>query len=413
MKLKRYSFDSLSAIKHLVYGFANAFEWAQVLDSNSSDAALRIQRYELLAGIGLKQLFKGDYHQQLSQIEQSSNWLFFTLPYTLYEKSDAPIIFEPQIVCSILKGADALELINNGLTDAEFDAFIQQWEAFEPSPINPHLPQLCFTANTTEQTYLNTVKAIQNDIYNGAYYELNYCIGFETTIHDWRSLDYFTQFNQTTRSPFAAWLKTPILDILCSSPERFLNLKGKELLAQPIKGTNRKLIDNKSQITTLLNSEKDRAENVMIVDLMRNDLTKVSEYGSIQVKELCGAYAYTTVNHLVSSIIALKREGVTFSDLMQACFPMGSMTGAPKLEVMKHIKTYEAAPRGYYSGSMGYRTPEGAFDANVLIRSLIYKPENSSLSYHVGGAIVLDSKAELEYQECLLKGERMAKLFSA
>jgi para-aminobenzoate synthetase component 1 len=413
MKLKLYSFDSLASIKQRIYGFANLFDWAQVLDSNESNAALDIQHYELLAGIGLKQLYQGDCQQQLTQLNASTNWSFFTLPYTMFEQTDAPIIFEPQVVCAILKTSNKLELINNGLSELEFDAVVQQWEAFEFSPFKQEFPKLRFTANTSEQTYLSTVKAIQNDIYNGAYYELNYCIGFETIIKEWHSLAYFTQFNQTTNSPFAAWFKSPILDILCSSPERFLSLTNKELCAQPIKGTNRKLADNLNQLSALLNSEKDRAENVMIVDLMRNDLTKVSDYGSIQVKELCGAYAYTTVNHLVSTIVANQKEGVTFLDLMQACFPMGSMTGAPKLEVMKHIKTYEAAPRAYYSGSMGYRTPDGDFDANVLIRSLIYEPKLNVLTYKVGGAIVLDSEAELEYQECLLKGERMAQLFNA
>ena len=413
MQSKVYPFESLTQIKQRLYDFADTFEWAQVLDSNLRHAALKLDVYELIAGIGMVNLLSGNAEQQLLQLNQSKHWHFFVLPYTLFEDKDVPIIFQAATVWRIEKQSNSLIIDNNGMSEQAFLALLAQWEDYVSVDLSLTLPKLPFTPNTNHEQYIKQVKAIQQNIYDGAYYELNYCIGFNAYTNHWPSLSLFKAFNALTQSPFAAWIKTPQLHVLCSSPERFLALQNQTLIAQPIKGTNRIEPDNDLQLQRLKQSEKDRAENVMIVDLMRNDLGQVSDAGTVKVQELCGAYAYTSVNHLVSSITAVKKTSALFSDVMQACFPMGSMTGAPKQEVMKHIQLYESSSRGYYSGSIGYCTPDGQFDSNVLIRSIVYTPGNHAVSYHVGGAIVLDSDPESEYQECLLKGEKMAKLFNA
>ena len=413
MQSKVYSFESLNQIKQRIYDFADTFEWAQVLDSNQRHSALELDVYELIAGIGLVNQLTGSAEYQLQQLNDIKHWHFFILPYTLFEHQDDPIVFQSATVWRIEKKSNSLIIENNGISEAAFLAILAQWEGEVSGGSSIPFPKLEFMPNTSHEQYIKQVKSIQQNIFDGAYYELNYCIGFNAQANYWPSLALFKAFNSLTQSPFAAWIKTPQLHVLCSSPERFLALQNQTLIAQPIKGTNRFNSNNEEQLQRLKLSEKDRAENVMIVDLMRNDLAKVSDAGTVQVKELCGAYAYTSVNHLVSSITSAKTTSAKFSDVIEACFPMGSMTGAPKQEVMKHIQLYESSSRGYYSGSIGYCAPDGQFDSNVLIRSILYTPHNQAVSYHVGGAIVLDSDPESEFQECMLKGEKMAKLFSA
>jgi para-aminobenzoate synthetase component 1 len=184
-------------------------------------------------------------------------------------------------------------------------------------------------------------------------------------------------------------------------------------LSQPIKGTNKRLLgdENTHQLNVLSSSVKERAENVMIVDLVRNDMSKISKPGSVKVKELCGAYAYKSVNHLVSTVESELIEDISCSNAFDALFPMGSMTGAPKIEVMKHILDYENQERGFYSGCIGYLDPNGNFDFNVCIRTLIYNAKQKEISYNVGSAITYDSCPEEEYEECLIKGSRMLSVF--
>jgi para-aminobenzoate synthetase component 1 len=149
----------------------------------------------------------------------------------------------------------------------------------------------------------------------------------------------------------------------------------------------------------------------MIVDLVRNDLARICLSGTVKVDELCGAYTYRSVNHLVSSVSGELKPEVGLTDIFQAMFPMGSMTGAPKLEVMKHIELYETGSRGIYSGCIGYISPDGDFDFNVVIRTLVYEPDSGKVSYRVGSAITYDSIPEKEYEECMLKGSRLASVF--
>ena len=257
-------------------------------------------------------------------------------------------------------------------------------------------------ANLSKEEYLNTITKIKEDIKNGAYYELNYCIHFSASICN--ELDIYSLFlevNERTQSPFAAFVKINNSFLLCFSPERFLKKKSSTLLSQPIKGTlKRQNPESKKRLESFLNAPKERAENTMIVDLVRNDLSRICKPNSVKVSELCSLKTFSHVHHLVSSVTGELQSEISFEKTLEATFPMGSMTGAPKIEVMQHIEEYESFKRGIYSGSIGY-IEDGDFDLNVVIRSL--QVHNNKMHYCVGGAIVYDSIAEEEYQECIAK----------
>ena len=266
-------------------------------------------------------------------------------------------------------------------------------------PVNSKRPDK-WMASTNKNEYLETVNKIQDDIINGVFYEMNYCIHFEANEDGEDPYDLFIELNKQTQSPFAAFVKYNNNFLLCFSPERFLQKDNHTLLAQPIKGTLKKSNYDTIALENFKKSEKERAENIMIVDLMRNDLSRISKFGTVKVEELCELYSFSHVHHLISTVKSEIQSGINNDQIFHATFPMGSMTGAPKMEVLKAIEKYENFARGLYSGSVGYYL-NGDFDLNVVIRSLQLSKEK--WHYFVGGAIVYDSIAENEYEECLAK----------
>lgn len=266
-------------------------------------------------------------------------------------------------------------------------------------------------AQITEEQYIQTVNQIREHIRQGHFYEMNFCVSFERN----QSLNPYLLFyllNEVSPSPFSALYKFDDQIVLCASPERFLVKRGDELISQPIKGTlKRNSNTDEADVLRLKNSVKDRAENVMIVDLVRNDLSRICEVGSVVVPELCGIHSFSHVHQMISTIKGKLKPQVGFHDILEALFPMGSMTGAPKLEVMKYIDALESFERTYYSGSLGYFW-KGDFDLNVVIRSIQYDVQQEKITYCVGGAITYDSVAEQEFQECITKAAAIAETLS-
>ena len=202
---------------------------------------------------------------------------------------------------------------------------------------------------------------------------------------------------------------------MCASPERFLARRGKKIISQPVKGTARRgatISEDKLILETLKNDPKEQAENVMIVDLVRNDLSHHAYRGSVKVEELFGLKSFRQIHQMVSTITSEIKNDVPFSEVIKNAFPMGSMTGAPKIRAMELIEEYENTKRGIYSGAIGYITPGGDFDFNVIIRSIIYNSENRYLSFMAGSAITIGADAEKEYEECLLKAVTMNKVLT-
>ena len=194
---------------------------------------------------------------------------------------------------------------------------------------------------------------------------------------------------------------------MCASPERYLKKTGNTIISQPIKGTSKRDLHNKNTDEEIKNylqkSLKEKSENVMVVDLVRNDLSKICREGSVQVKELFGIYSFPQVHQMISTVKGILENNIHWTDAVKATFPMGSMTGAPKKKVMQLIDEYESSARGLFSGSIGYVTPQADFDFNVVIRSIFYDDSNKFLSFLAGGGITFYSNAADEYEECMLK----------
>jgi para-aminobenzoate synthetase component 1 len=268
-----------------------------------------------------------------------------------------------------------------------------------------------FEARTSKERYISQVEKLKTYIQRGDIYEVNYCQEFfaENVELDF-PLDTYFKLNHITKAPFSTFLQTDKHAIFCGSPERYMKKTGDRLLSQPIKGTAPRGIDSQADDALkqhLQNDPKERSENIMIVDLVRNDLSRVAKKGSVHVSELCGIHTFETVHQMISTIECEVEKEVTFLDILNASFPMGSMTGAPKVEAMKIIDETEDFNRGIYSGSIGYITPSGDFDFNVVIRSLIYNREKKYLSCAVGGAITILSDPEKEYEECQTKIQKI------
>lgn len=273
-------------------------------------------------------------------------------------------------------------------------------------PENHSNTKTALDLNVNKAEYLKNVEKIKNHIIEGDIYELNYCVEYFKENFNLEALELFNKINKKTASPFSSFLKFKDFFALSFSPERFLKKEGQKLISQPIKGTIRKsenAVENEALKTQLQNDIKERAENVMIVDLVRNDLTKSSVTGSIKVEELFKVYEFKTINQMISTVISTAKEDISNTEIIKNTFPMGSMTGAPKIRAMQIIESIEKQKRGLYSGSIGYFSANGNFDFNVVIRSLIYNTTKKYLSLQVGGAITYDSIPEKEWEETKTK----------
>jgi len=268
----------------------------------------------------------------------------------------------------------------------------------------------------SQAEYKDTVEKIRRRILRGDCYEVNFCQEFLAQEVQADPLLLYRQLSQLSPTPFGAYYKTGDKFLLCASPERYLTRQGPLLLSQPIKGTWARDLsdparDERLQMQ-LLNSPKDRSENVMVVDLVRNDLSKVCENGSVHVEELFGIYAFPQVHQMISSVAGIPLADKSWVDLVKATFPMGSMTGAPKKRVLELIETFEKSRRGLFSGAVGYVTPERDFDFNVVIRSILYNTSSRFLSFTVGSGITFYSEPEREYEECMIKASAIKKVLT-
>ena len=291
------------------------------------------------------------------------------------------------------KDLEALQFIDHFMQE-EIDENFQEF----PHKLTPRI---------TKEEYLENVKSLQDSIQRGDIYEVNYCQEFFAEGVDIpHQLDAYFKLNYLTRAPYSSFFFIDQFTTFCGSPERYLNRDNNRLISEPIKGTIKRGKTKEEDETlkeALLNDPKERAENVMIVDLVRNDLSKIALPNSVEVEELFGIYTFETVHQMISRIGCDIAPETTFTDILRATFPMGSMTGAPKISAMKLIEEHECFQRGIYSGSIGYIRPNGNFDFNVVIRTLVYNHTTKYLSCAVGGAITIKSDPEKEYEECNVK----------
>ena len=258
--------------------------------------------------------------------------------------------------------------------------------------------------------YYSKVNKVLAHIKRGDIYEANFCQEFYAENASINPIEVYKHLNEISDPPFASFLKIDHQYALCASPERYLKKEGLKIISQPIKGTAKRLIskiDDVKIANDLSKDIKERAENVMIVDLVRNDLSKTAKIGTVKVEELCKVYSFKQVHQMISTVVSEIDANMHPIETLRSTFPMGSMTGAPKVSAMKIIENLEETRRGLYSGTIGYFTPENDFDFNVVIRSILYNEEKKYISYSVGGAITEKSIVEKEYEECLLKAKAM------
>lgn len=261
--------------------------------------------------------------------------------------------------------------------------------------------------------YFQKVNRILEHIHRGDIYEANFCQEFyaeNTCIHP---LETYQNLNNISNAPFASFVKFFDKYVLCASPERYIKKENETIISQPIKGTAKRSSKPKEDLqlrNALQNDEKERSENIMIVDLVRNDLSKTALKGSVIVEELCKIYTFDQVHQMISTVTSKVDKSTHPVDVIKSTFPMGSMTGAPKVSAMKIIETLEETKRGVYSGGIGYFSPDGNFDFNVVIRSILYNATAKYISYSVGGAITAKSDPLREYEECLVKAKAMREV---
>ena len=260
-----------------------------------------------------------------------------------------------------------------------------------------------------KEDYFSRIGKLQQHIVDGDVYEVNFCQEFYAEAYDADPVSLFNKLTAINPAPFATFLKQEGKYLIAASPERFIRKQNNTIFSQPMKGTLARAHagSDLATINKLRNDPKERSENVMIVDLVRNDLARSAITGSVKVDELFGIYSFATVHQMVSTISAELSPHLHFMDAIRNAFPMGSMTGAPKIKAMQLISEYEMTKRGLYSGTVGYITPDGDFDFCVVIRSLLYNSDNRYLSFQTGSAITHDSIPEKEYEESMLKAKAL------
>lgn len=421
------SFNIPPDFKDHLLSWLDSFETGVLLDSNRQKGDKQPHSsWDLLAGVGVKSVLEAHDGPALEQLKLFQNqnkgkWVFGYFSYDLKNELEELssnnfdglkwpkiLFFQPEITIGIKEGR-AVIYSDNKDTKAILNDILNTPKLNETD----HIQTIQLQPRISKKTYIQTINTIKNHIKKGDIYELNYCQEFYAHPSSIQTTVLFKRLNTIAKAPFSGYLKRLDKTLLCASPERFLRKSGQQLISQPIKGTRRRGADPAKDAhirTELVNNPKDRSENIMIVDLVRNDFAKNCIPGTIKVDELCQIYSFPTVHQMISTISGTLPQGTNSIDAIKDAFPMGSMTGAPKVMAMKLIEAYEKTKRGLYSGALGYFDPNGDFDFNVVIRSLQYNSTENYLSCSVGGAIVYESDPAQEYEECLIK---MAAIQSA
>lgn len=403
-------------------------QWAQqfteVIWLDSNDYQQEYSSFDAVLAVDAFTSIQTDYDlgfDKLMTYQSSTNdWVFGYLSYDLKNDTEALhsnnfdglefpdlFFFQPKKIFFIkdnILTLSYLKLVNNEM-DSDLEAIQSQ-----KVDMQPQSTQLNPKSRISKEIYLERVQTMLDHIHRGDIYEANFCQEFYNESATINPLWTYQKLNDLAQTPFATFLKNHKTYVLSSSPERFLQKSGSTVISQPIKGTSRRssMKDEDIQLKTNLESdEKERSENIMIVDLVRNDMSKIAKQGSVEVSELCQTYTFNQVHHMISTIRAEVSKEINPVAILQATFPMGSMTGAPKVSAMKIIENLEDTKRGVYSGTVGYFSPNGDFDFNVVIRSILYNSELSYLSFSVGSAITSKSDPEKEYEECLVKAQAM------
>jgi para-aminobenzoate synthetase component 1 len=422
MKIPAGTID-LKLFKEKALQWASAFEVFTYLDSNSFTGPY--SKFETLIAAGAKHYIRCDAGNAFEQLDnfrkRHTGFVLGFLSYDLKNETEdlasanPDHLHFPQLYFFVpehlllIKG-DEVEI----LSDAAATLFeeIQKQEILPP----PAFANITIRSRFNRDEYIKTVKTIQQHIIRGDIYETNFCQEFYADNCLIEPVPVFTELNRVSPTPFSACFKLGDKYIISASPERYLARRGEQLISQPIKGTAKRSADKAEDErlkNELKNHPKEQQENVMIVDLVRNDLTRAAKPGTVQVEELFGIYSFEQVHQMISTVTCIKDDALTDVQAIRNTFPMGSMTGAPKVNAMRLMEQYERTKRGVYSGAIGYFGPDGDFDFNVVIRTILYNAANNYLSFQVGSAITHNADPEKEYEECLLKAKAIFEVLGA
>ena len=408
--------------------WANHFGIFCFLDNHSYQ--IEPHSEECLLAAGVKRDLRCNAGNALEQLQQFINdkpsWLFGHLGYDLKNEiedlsSNHPdgiefpdlYFFEPEIIIRLSEHVIIIEAedpakIFISICNTEIHEFVSSGKVEIKNRIE-------------KKEYCSIINKLKQHILRGDCYELNFCQEFYAEDVKINPLEVYKKLSDLSPNPFSALYKLNNKWLICASPERYIKKQGSHILSQPIKGTAKRNLQNKTddekRKEDLYKSKKDRSENVMVVDLVRNDLAKVCKDGTVQVDELYGIYSFPQVHQMISTVSGTLKDDISFCEIIKATFPMGSMTGAPKKRVMELIERFEKTKRGIFSGALGYISPEGdlptgqaGFDFNVVIRSILYNSESNYLTFSAGSAITFYSDAEKEWEECEMKAGAMKEV---
>ncbi len=415
--------NNIQTFKQKALNYANRFEYCCLLDSN--DYPDVYGKYNYLLAIGAEKILTQNaglaFDRLKAHIDQYHDWCFGLFAYDLkneleqLESRHPDLLHFPDLHFFIPQHVIALGA--NGIQVLKGDKQIvnQIWD-YPISTQSQSKPSLNLKAKLSAQQYLQRIAQIKAHIARGDIYEMNFCQEFFVEDAEIDPIEVYSRLSLLSPTPFSAMLKLGDKYILSASPERFLAKKGNKIISQPIKGTIKRGRDDKDdelQKQKLKNSHKEQSENVMIVDLVRNDLSKVAKSGTVKVEELFGIYTFPQVHQMISTISAELAPNIHPIEAIRQSFPMGSMTGAPKLRAMQLIDDLEESKRGAYSGALGYFCPDGDFDFNVIIRTILYNQYTKYLSFQVGSAITYAADDEQELEECMVKAKAMLTALAA
>ncbi len=406
-----------------------AAQFREIIFLNSNKFPQKYSSFDAVLAVDAFTAIKTDYtnaFQDLQQYQsQVKDWIFGYLSYDLKNDTEALTstnfdglefpdlyFFQPKKLFFIR--SNQLEISYLKMCDDEIESDFEQLISFK-IPTDLAALEVEIQQRIDEKSYLEKLSIILEHIQKGACYEANFCMEFFAENVNIEPIHLYKKLNTLSEPPFSVYFKNDFHHVISASPERYLRKEQTKIISQPIKGTCKRSTDREED--TLLKNDlqtnaKERAENIMIVDLVRNDLSITATKGSVQVEELCEIYSFKQVHHLISTVVSEVEHTLSPVEIIRTTFPMGSMTGAPKIAAMKVIETLECTKRGVYSGAIGYFSPSNDFDFNVVIRSVFYNSKNKYLSFSVGSAITANAIPIQEYQECLLKAKAIFEVLS-
>ena len=421
-----HTFEDIENFKNQLLIWAQQYDDVVWLDSNNYEQ--HYSSYDAVLAVDAFTGIQTDYFQGFKKLKEyyttTKDWIFGYLTYDLKNDIEALksnnqdglgfsdlYFFQPKKLF-LLKG-NQVEIKYLNCVDDELEDDLKAIRHCEDEGRGNLLNDIKIKLRIHKDKYFEKVNTMLSHIHRGDIYEANFCQEFFAEDTCINPLETYKKLNKISKPPLASFVKLQDKYVLSASPERYIKKEADTIISQPIKGTAKRsenATEDNQLKTDLLNDEKERSENIMIVDLVRNDLSKTALKGSVKVEELCKIYTFDQVHQMISTVTSKVDSETHPVDIIKSTFPMGSMTGAPKISAMKIIEDLEETKRGVYSGAIGYLSPDGNFDFNVVIRTILYNATKKYVSYSVGGAITAKSNPLKEYEECLVKAKAMREV---